>query len=178
VAYGLETGIWTSPLVRQVIEAEFGPRYHAGHVRKLLQQLGYSVQRPTTKLVQADVKQHRKWMRHTYPNLKKNAKNEGAVIVFEDEASFRQTNPACDLGQTRKSTTDPHARGAQHTKDFRGRPLGQRQFHLPPSGGLFSVGNLSGFPGASGRARFLPPPPPPHLPNPRQRIVSQEAGNL
>ena len=71
VAYGWETGIWTSPLVCQVIEAEFGPRYHAGHVRKLLQQLGYSVQRPTTKLVQADVKQHRKWVRYTYPNLKK-----------------------------------------------------------------------------------------------------------
>ena len=53
MAYGLETGIWTSPLVRQVIEGEFGQRYHAEHVRKLLQQLGYSVQRPTTKPVQA-----------------------------------------------------------------------------------------------------------------------------
>ncbi len=41
-AYGLETGIWTSPLVRQVIEEEFGQTYHPGHVRKLLQQLGYS----------------------------------------------------------------------------------------------------------------------------------------
>jgi transposase len=77
VAYGWETGIWTSPLVCQVIEAEFGPRYHAGHVRKLLQQLGYSVQRPTTKLVQADVKQHRKWVRYTYPNLKKTPKPKG-----------------------------------------------------------------------------------------------------
>src|SRR6202790_5737779 len=57
VAYGLETGIWTSPLVRHVIEEEFGRQYHAGHVRKLLRQLGYSVQRPTTRLVQADVEQ-------------------------------------------------------------------------------------------------------------------------
>src|SRR3954453_1341396 len=48
-------GIWTTD--------------HAGHVRKLLQQLGYSVQRPTTRLVQADVKQYRKWVRYTYPNL-------------------------------------------------------------------------------------------------------------
>jgi len=77
VAYGLETGIWTSPLVRQVIEGEFGRRYHAGHVRKLLQQFGYSVQRPTTRLVQADVKQHRKWVRYTYPNLKKTPKLKG-----------------------------------------------------------------------------------------------------
>ena len=77
VAYGLETGIWTSPLVRQVIEEEFGQRYHAGHVRKLLRQLGYSVQRPTTRLVQADVQQHRKWVRYTYPNLKKTPKPKG-----------------------------------------------------------------------------------------------------
>ena len=76
VAYGLETGIWTSPLVRHVIEEEFGQQYHAGHVRKLLQQLGYSVQRPTTKLVQADEKQHRKWVRYTYPNLKKTPKTK------------------------------------------------------------------------------------------------------
>ena len=77
VAYGLETGIWTSPLVRQVIEEEFGRQYHAGHVRRLLQQLGYSMQRPTTKLVQADEKQQRKWTRYTYPNLKKTPKAKG-----------------------------------------------------------------------------------------------------
>jgi len=41
-------------------------------VRKLLKALGYSVQRPTS-LVQADWKQQRKWMRYTYPNLKKSA---------------------------------------------------------------------------------------------------------
>ncbi len=77
VAYGLETGIWTSPLVRHVIEEEFGQQYHTGHVRKLLQQMGYSVQRPTTRLVQADAKQHRKWVRYTYPNLKKTPKAKG-----------------------------------------------------------------------------------------------------
>src|SRR2546429_3264983 len=100
---GLETGIWTSPLVRQVIAEEFGQAYHPGHVRKLLQQLGYSVQRPTTRLVQADLKQQRKWVRYTYPNLKKNAKSEGAVIVFEDEASFRQTPTLHDTWATRGS---------------------------------------------------------------------------
>jgi transposase len=63
-AYGLETGI----------EEEFGQPYHSGHVRKLLQQLGYSMQRPTTRLVQADLKQYRKWVRYTYPNLKKTPK--------------------------------------------------------------------------------------------------------
>jgi transposase len=77
VAYGLDTGIWTSPLVRQVIADQFGQEYHAGHVRKLLRQLGYWVQRPMTRLVQADLIQKRKWVRYTYPNLKKRPKPKG-----------------------------------------------------------------------------------------------------
>jgi transposase len=77
VAYGLETGIWTSPLVAGVIREEFDCAYHPGHVRKLLRQLGYSVQRPTTRLVQADLQQKRKWIRYTYPNLKKTPKGKG-----------------------------------------------------------------------------------------------------
>lgn len=74
VAYGLETGIWTSPLVSRIIHDEFDQDYHPGHVRKLLRRLGYSVQRPTTRLVQANAKQQRKWVRYTYPNLKKTPK--------------------------------------------------------------------------------------------------------
>jgi transposase len=77
VAYGLETGIWTSPLVSQIIREEFGLAYHPGHVRKLLKQLGYSLQRPTTRLIQADLRQKRKWVRYTYPNLKKTPKSKG-----------------------------------------------------------------------------------------------------
>lgn len=77
VAYGLETGIWTSPLVAQVIGEEFGQQYHPGHVRKLLKQLGYSVQRPTTSLVQAQLSQKHKWVRYTYPRLKKTPKAKG-----------------------------------------------------------------------------------------------------
>jgi transposase len=77
VAYGLETGIWTSPLIAQIIREEFGQDYHPGHVRKLLRQLGYSRQRPTTRLVQADLRQKRKWVRSTYPNLKKTPKPKG-----------------------------------------------------------------------------------------------------
>lgn len=77
VAFGLETGIWTSPLISQVIEDEFGVKYHPGHVRRMLKRLGYSVQRPTTRLVQADLVQKRKWVRYTYPKLKKTPGRKG-----------------------------------------------------------------------------------------------------
>lgn len=71
VAYGFESGVWTSPMITQVITEEFDVDYHAGHVRKLLHDLRFSVQRPTTKLVRADPALQRKWVRYSYPNLKK-----------------------------------------------------------------------------------------------------------
>jgi transposase len=77
VAYGFQSGVWTSPIVAGVIEAEFGVAYHPGHVRKLLKELGFSLQRPTTKLVQADAKKQHRWIRYTYPNLKKKPKKSG-----------------------------------------------------------------------------------------------------
>jgi transposase len=71
VAYGLETGGWTAPVIGQVIEEQFDVCYHPGHVRKLLRQWGYSVQRPTTQLVQASTAQKNRWERSTDPGLQK-----------------------------------------------------------------------------------------------------------
>ena len=71
VAYGLDTGVWTSPMIGWVIGEEFGVHYHPGHVRKLLHDWGYSVQRPRRVLARADAAQQDRWHRRTYPNLKK-----------------------------------------------------------------------------------------------------------
>lgn len=71
VAYGLDTGIWTSPMLTWVIEEEFNVTYHPGHVRKLLHTMGFSVQRPRRTLVRADIAAQDRWHRRTYPNLKK-----------------------------------------------------------------------------------------------------------
>jgi len=46
VAYGLDTGIWTSPMIAWVVEEEFGVVYHPGRMRKLLHDPAFSVQRP------------------------------------------------------------------------------------------------------------------------------------
>ena len=71
VAHGLNTGVWTSPLIAQIIQEEFDVRYHPGHVRHLLKRLNFSVQRPKTRLVQADPKKQNRLIRYTHPNLKK-----------------------------------------------------------------------------------------------------------
>ena len=81
-AYGLEIGMWTSASVAQIIREKFQRGYHPGHVRKMLRQLGYPAQRSKTRRVQPDLRQRRKWIRYTYPNLKKTPKSK-------DEAASR-----------------------------------------------------------------------------------------
>ena len=71
VTYGLDSGVWTSPMIAWVIEEEFGVHYHPGHVRKLLHGFGFSVQRPRRVLARADAEQQDRWHRRIYPNLKK-----------------------------------------------------------------------------------------------------------
>jgi transposase len=74
VAYGLDSGVWTSPMIAWVIEEEFGVQYHPGHVRKLLHGLGFSLQRPRRVLARADARQQDRWRRRIYPNIKKKPK--------------------------------------------------------------------------------------------------------
>lgn len=74
VAYGLDSGVWTSRMISRLIEEEFGVGYHPGHVRKLLHRIGFSVQRPRRVLARADAEEQDRWHRKTYPNLKKKRK--------------------------------------------------------------------------------------------------------
>jgi transposase len=69
VAYGLDNGVWTSPMIAWVIEEEFGVTYHPGHVRKLLHTLDFSVQRPRRVLARANPAEQDRWHRRTYPEM-------------------------------------------------------------------------------------------------------------
>ena len=95
VAYGLDSGIWTSPMIAWVIEEEFGVQYHPGHVRKLLHGWGFSVPRPRRVLARADAAAQDRWHRRIYPTLKKKpARDTGR--------SSSPTKPAS--GKIRRST--------------------------------------------------------------------------
>ncbi len=74
VAYGLDSGIWTSPMIARLIQQEFDITYHPGHVRKLLHAMDFSVQRPRRVLARANAAEQDRWHRYVYPNLKKKPK--------------------------------------------------------------------------------------------------------
>ena len=70
-AYGFLSGVWSAPMVTRVVAEEFGISYTDRHVRRLLHEMGFSVQRPKRVLARANPVEQNRWRRHTYPNLKK-----------------------------------------------------------------------------------------------------------
>ena len=69
--HGFATELWTTERVAQVIQNRFGVQYHPDHVGRLLGQIGWSCQRPTTRAIQRDKKAIHRWKQVTWPRLKK-----------------------------------------------------------------------------------------------------------
>ena len=78
IAYGMISGIWTAKIISSVIADEFNVEYHPGHVWKLLQDFGFSVQSPKRLLAKADDEKRQMWIKKTYPKIKKKP-NENKV---------------------------------------------------------------------------------------------------
>ena len=78
MAAGFSTGLWTGPMVGQVIRDRFGVSYHNHHVPRLLHRLGFSVQRPRKRLARADKDKQGVWLRERLPAIKKKRPPVGA----------------------------------------------------------------------------------------------------
>lgn len=71
IAAGYGSGVWTGPMIADLIEARFGYRYHNHSVPPLLHKLGFSVQRPRKRLARADREAQALWLRRRLPAIKK-----------------------------------------------------------------------------------------------------------
>ena len=68
---GLDTGVWTAPLVADLVKKLFGVRYHPDHMRRILRRLRFSVQLPTRELSRADPAEQTLWLDHELQTIKK-----------------------------------------------------------------------------------------------------------
>lgn len=71
IAAGYTSGVWTGPMIGDLIAARFGVRYHNHHVPRVLHELGFSVQRPRRRLARADIEAQAVWLREKLPRIKK-----------------------------------------------------------------------------------------------------------
>jgi len=75
---GYETPLWTCARVAHLIEKEWGVAYHRGHVWKILDDLGWSCQRPVGRARERNEEEIRRWRRVRWPAIKKKPKPKGA----------------------------------------------------------------------------------------------------
>jgi transposase len=80
--------VWTCARIAQVIEEEFGVRYHKGHVARILQALHWTPQVPIRRAIQRDEEAIQRWRDEVCPDLLRRARRERRVLVFEDESGF------------------------------------------------------------------------------------------
>jgi len=73
VAAGFPTEQWTQARVKKVIEREFGVRYHRNYISRLLNDLGWSVQKPDPRAIERDEDLIRVWLSQDWARIKKGA---------------------------------------------------------------------------------------------------------
>lgn len=90
LAFGYATELWTLPRVADLIHRITGVRYHPGHVWRVMRQLGWSLQKPTTRAKERDEEAIQRWVKTTWPALKKTLRAAGR----RSSSSTRAASPS------------------------------------------------------------------------------------
>jgi len=89
-AAGFSTACWTSVLIQQLVQREFGVLYNRYYVCALLRHLGFSFQKARFVSDHLDEEARRQWWADTWPQIMRLAKRKHALLLFGDEVSFAQ----------------------------------------------------------------------------------------
>jgi transposase len=107
-AAGFTSGMWTGPMIGDLIHKRFGVRFHNHSVPRLLNEMGFSVQRPRKRLARADAEKQALWLKVRFPALKK--KPTRAEVLFSSKmrrasgSMARFTKPGRVSDSSREST--------------------------------------------------------------------------
>ena len=75
-AFGFRGQVWTTARVAQMIQQQFGVKYHRAHCSRLLRKLRYSRQKPVQKATQRDEAAIQAWKEQRWDELKKRPKRK------------------------------------------------------------------------------------------------------
>lgn len=75
---GLDTGVWTAPIIADLVKQRFRIAYSPSQIRRVLHELGFSLQYPRQELSQADKKRQATWLEEELPEVKKKSKRKKA----------------------------------------------------------------------------------------------------
>jgi len=74
MANGFRTELWTLPRIAQLIEREFGVRYHPANISRVMAKMGWSPQKPERRALERNDPEIERWKREEWPRIKKTPK--------------------------------------------------------------------------------------------------------
>ena len=90
VQAGFSGACWRSPMIQQLIFERFGVYYNVFYIAQLLKNLGFSYQKAAFVSDHLDECKRQEWRTTTWPQILRRAKEQKALLLFGDEASFPQ----------------------------------------------------------------------------------------
>ena len=87
--YQLAFCLWSLAIVRLVLKKEHGVELSKSAVCRLLQQMGLTPQRPIYRSYKQEPQELEKYLKRTFPQLRRLAQRIGAEIYFVDESAVR-----------------------------------------------------------------------------------------
>jgi transposase len=78
---GFPTDLWTCPRIAHAISSHFGVTYHVDYIGPLLRSLGWSPQKPQHRALERDEKGIQRWIKKTWPLVKKNQPSKGTLTI-------------------------------------------------------------------------------------------------
>ncbi len=75
---GLDTGVWTAPIIADLVKRRFKIAYSPSQIRRVLHELGFSLQYPRQELSEADKKRQATWLEEELPEIKKKSRKRKA----------------------------------------------------------------------------------------------------
>lgn len=92
--FEFEFALWTLATIRGMIKKKFNVSLSDVSTGRLMRRLGFSPQRPLYRAWQQDPALVQQWQATEYPKIARQAKKQGALVMFADEAGIRSDHHA------------------------------------------------------------------------------------
>ena len=90
----LPFALWTREAVQGLIKREFGIEKSISQVGRYLKEWGFTPQKPVYRAYEQQPEAVKRWLEVEYPQIKKEAAEQGAEIFWEDEMGMRSDHQA------------------------------------------------------------------------------------
>jgi transposase len=99
LAHGYATLLWTLPRIAALIAKLTGVRYHPGHVWRILQAMGWSVQRPEHRAKERNEAVIDRWQKRRWPQRKRGRSSEEPGSSTSTRVASPSGPPSCARGR-------------------------------------------------------------------------------